>query len=366
VVAVPRVELSIAAATFGADDSVHDSPAEVATDGSIIVAPTSGTDGVVINPVVDCNIAAATFGLAADTPNPKVAASAAAATFGIAEGVIVLVSASVGASIAAATSGTDDSAHDAPADVEIDGTNASAATFCIEGVSAEPIVRGKVVTAALPLTVDSANPTAAASVDVATSGTDGVTLLVLANVGDNVVTATFWVVLNTISLDADIVGIIVVIPTFCGVACVNADASVGASAATATFGCVGCVKPSPIGGDTMATPTLGTVTSAILSVSLIVGARVVAATFDGVPKVIVSAVAIVGVIVTAATFGTGEVIPNALVIATTAAATFGGVTAVIAEAKVRVVIAAATFCGVGSRILSASPIVGASVETATF
>ena len=189
---------------------------------------------------------------------------------------------------------------------------------------------------------------------------------VLANVGDNVVTATFWVVLNTISLDADIVGIIVVIPTFCGVGCVNADASVGASAATAVFGCVGCVKPSPIGGDTMATPTLGTVTSAILSVSLIVGARVVAATFDGVPKVIVSAVAIVGEIVTAATFGTGEVIPNALVIATTAAATFGGVTAVIAEAKVGGVVAAATFCGVGSRILSASPIVGASVETATF
>lgn len=337
------------------------------------MAPTFGTDGVIPKPVVDCNIVAATFGLAADTPNPWVAVSTAIAASGISEGVIVLDAESIGASIVAATSGADDSAHDVPAEVEIEGSKISAPTSGTEGVSAEPIVGFSAPITMSWLTAAIANPIAAASVEVATSGTDGVILLELVSVGASIVAATSEGMPSVIVSEVAIVGAIVAMDmsgttnrvislevasvgatvatatseaTVCvhsapsttttdgnimdaatsGTDGVSADASVGLTIAPDTLSGVGCVTPTSTGGDTIAMPTSGIVTSVIVLDVAIVGVAVVTATSWGVPSVIESDVAIVGAIVVAATSdGDGSVIPSAVTAATTAAATFGGV-----------------------------------------
>ena len=262
VVAVPRVELRVAAATLGAEDSVHELISPVEIEGGIIVAPTFGTVDSVSAVANACAVAAAAaFGLAADIPSPKVAASADATTLGIAAGVIILVVESVAVIIAAATLGVNDSAHDAPADVEIEGSIISAATFGNVGVSAEPIEGISVITAALGPTTEMASPTEDASAETATfegvpsvivsvsltvgtkteaptlGGTPKITVPVSPIVGASVETATFWVLACVI--DAPTIIATIAAATFGEVDSLIAEANVGATVVAEVLGVVG-------------------------------------------------------------------------------------------------------------------------------
>jgi hypothetical protein len=94
-IALLIVELIATAATFGEDDSIHKTPSD--TDGSIIVAPAFGTEGMMPDPIAGFIVTVATSGHAADNPNPKVDAIVSAATLGVDKVVILLDVESIGA-----------------------------------------------------------------------------------------------------------------------------------------------------------------------------------------------------------------------------------------------------------------------------